>query len=89
MRIINDPSIIDCTPITIRDGEHPNRLVLRDLGDNHFVIHRESMKINGDTIEHMSFYHGEYFGDLDRATDMFNIRAGLKIAEHDSVNYSI
>lgn len=72
MKIINDPSIIDYTPVIIRDGEHPNRVVLRKLEDGGYVVHHENMRISGDNVEHMNFYWGHYFGDLDAATEEFN-----------------
>ena len=73
MKVINHPSIIDYTPVTIRNGEHPNRIVLRKLEDNvsKYSVHRENMKINGDTVDHMSFYWGSYFNDLESATEEF------------------
>lgn len=71
MRIINHPSIIDFTPVTIRDGEHPNRVVLRKLNESEYVVHHENMYIHGDNVEHMSFYWGHYFSDLDSATEEF------------------
>lgn len=74
MKIINHPSIIDCTHVTLRNGEHPNRIVLRKVDDNYmpYAIHHENMKINGDNVEHMDFYLGRYFFDLETATNEFN-----------------
>lgn len=74
MKIINDPSIIDCTNVTIRNGEHPNRVVLRKVDDSvsPYVVHHENMKVNGDNVEHLNFYWGHYFSDLDAATEEFN-----------------
>jgi hypothetical protein len=74
MKIINEPSIIDYTPVMIRDGEHPNRLVLRKISENEYAIHRENMKIDGNNVEHMSFYWGDYFQDIDSAMEEFNRR---------------
>jgi len=70
MKIINDASIIDFTPVMIRNGEHPNRVVLRKLEDG-YVVHHENMRISGDLVEHMDFYWGHYFQDIESATNEF------------------
>lgn len=75
MKIKNDSSIIDCTPIVIYDGCHPSRWVLRhNPMDYHpYVIHQENMKLasDGNTWEHSDFYNGHYFATLDSATAEF------------------
>lgn len=72
MKIINHPSVIDYTPVIIRDGEQPNRFVLRKLSDKEYVIHRENMQINGNLVEHLEFYQGQYFQDYSSAAREFN-----------------
>jgi hypothetical protein len=72
MKIINHSTVIDCTPVVIRDGEHPNRVVLRRVSDKEYVVHQESMQINGNLVEHLEFYQGQYFKDYSSAVQEFN-----------------
>lgn len=78
MKIKNDPSVIDHTPIVIRDGCMPTRWVLRHIPENHlpYVIHQENMKLesDGNTWVHDDYYNGTYFGQMSSAYEEFEKR---------------
>jgi hypothetical protein len=75
MKIINHPSIIQASAVKIVDGCAPTRLVIRDEGGYHpYVVHKEDMKIVGETLIHQDFYDGHYYGCLEDAQYDFNER---------------
>lgn len=79
MKIINDASIIECTPIVIYDGCLPTRWVLRHVPEcyQQYVVHQESMKLasDNDTWEHGEYFNGRYFSSLDNANFEFQKKA--------------
>lgn len=75
MKILNDSSIIDCTPLVIYDGCQPTRWVLRYIPESYqpYVIHQQNMKLasDGHTWEHKDYHNGKYFTNLVAATQEF------------------
>jgi hypothetical protein len=75
VKIINHPSIIQASAVKIVDGCAPTRLVIRDEGGYHpYVVHKESMTIEGNELVHQDFYDGHYYHSLEAAKRDFNER---------------
>ena len=76
MKIINDSSIIDCTPIYIYNGSMPFRYVLRHVPNQvqPYVTHQQIMKFVDGVWDHDEYCHGHYFSDLDRAKQDYEFR---------------
>lgn len=78
MKIVNDETIIDHSPILIKNGYNPFRYVLRHVPESYepYVIHEETMKLasDGNTWVHDSFFNGRYYESLDVASDDFQQR---------------
>ena len=76
MKIKNDPTIINWTPISIRDGELPYRIVVRNVGGvKPYSCHYENMKLeSSNNWVHESFYYGQYFQTEYEATEEFELR---------------
>jgi hypothetical protein len=77
MRIENDETIIAFSPIVIRSGERPNRIVLRYIKESYhpYVTHCESMRCEvGDIWKHEDFFWGHYFSTLEEAQKDFEER---------------
>ncbi len=75
MKIKNDSSILDCTPVVIYDGCHPTRWVIRQVADSYtpYAVSKECMKITdgGNTLEHSEFFSGTYFLNREDAFEEF------------------
>ena len=78
MKIKNDETIVYGSPIIIRDGALPVRVVIRKVDDSSkpFITHMENMRLedNGNTWVHESFYYGHYFMHLKDAEKDFDER---------------
>jgi hypothetical protein len=76
MKIENDDSIINWTPISIRDGELPYRIVVRKVeGCKPFACYYENMRLEASNkFVHESFYYGIYCDTEEQATNEFEER---------------
>jgi hypothetical protein len=76
-KVKNDPSILEAKNLIIAEGLMPYRYVLRHVPESPYhpyVTHRENMKLEGDTWEHMEFYWGHYFTTIEEARADFEER---------------
>ena len=79
MKIENDASIINWTPISIRNDELPYRIVIRKVeGCKPFACYYEKMRLEaGNKFVHESFYYGSYFDNEEQATNEFEERRNI------------
>lgn len=70
----DDASIVQAKALHIEEGCMPYRYVLRyqPYQFQKYSVHRENMKLVGNTWEHMEFYWGHYFSSLDLAQRELN-----------------
>jgi len=76
MKVENDSSIINWTPITIKDGDLPYRIVVRKVeGCKPFACYYENMRLEAsNNWVHQSYYYGSYFDTEEQATNEFELR---------------
>jgi hypothetical protein len=57
----NHKYILRFSPLVIKPGHRPSRIVLRKLGDAKWVTHLETLGLDGSTWKHDGFHNGHYF----------------------------
>lgn len=82
MKIVNEPNIVQASPIKVDDGLMPYRHVIQYIPNDlysTYVVYRENMRVK--EVEpgvfewtHTEFYWGHYYGSLKAAHENFESR---------------